>query len=48
MDAISFVFGVKSGQLRASQLRELVHRREHQSEEDIADETYAGQLQLFF
>lgn len=40
MDAISFVFGVRSTQLRASQLRELIYRQENQSEEEVKDSAH--------
>jgi structural maintenance of chromosome 1 len=45
MDAISFVLGVKSAQLRSTQLRDLVYRgrKELQVEgEDVDDETQAS------
>lgn len=54
MDAISFVLGVKSAQLRSSQLKDLVYRgrrlarrdepmEEEQEEEDQEEETQEGE-----
>ena len=39
MDAISFVFGVRSAQLRGTQLRDLVHRKETETPAQIKSRT---------
>lgn len=46
MDAISFVLGVKSAQLRSSQLKDLVYRGRRLARDSNADASASGDVSL--